>query len=40
MRPGSPLRTWPDGSGVHASTVHSALRKAAVPMRDTQGCER
>jgi DNA-directed RNA polymerase specialized sigma24 family protein len=26
--------------GVHASTVHSALRKAAVPMRDTQGRER
>jgi DNA-directed RNA polymerase specialized sigma24 family protein len=26
--------------GVHASTVHSALRKAAVRMRDTQGRER
>jgi DNA-binding CsgD family transcriptional regulator len=26
--------------GVHASTVHSALRKAAVPMRDIQGRER
>jgi DNA-directed RNA polymerase specialized sigma24 family protein len=26
--------------GVHASTVHSALRKATVQMRDTQGRER
>jgi DNA-directed RNA polymerase specialized sigma24 family protein len=25
--------------GVHASTVHSALRKAGVQMRDTQGRE-
>jgi hypothetical protein len=41
MRPGSPLRVNVAGRfGVHASTVHSALRKAGVQMRDTQGRER